>query len=62
MTNYAYIWYNIQVVCILECSDVREMQKGKKYEKKEKYTIAGSSADSSNAGAAGRCTDGVRGR
>lgn len=35
MTNYAYIWYNIQVVCILECSDVREIQKGKKYEKKE---------------------------
>ena len=36
MTNYAYIWYNIQAVCILECSDVREIQKGKKYEKKVK--------------------------
>lgn len=32
MTNYAYIWYNIQGVCILEYSDVREIQKGKKYE------------------------------
>ena len=47
---------------LYKCSDVREIQKGKKYEKKEKYTIAGSSADSSNAGADGRCTDGVRGR
>ena len=47
---------------LYKCSDEREIQKGKKYEKKEKYTIAGSSVDSSNAGAAGRCTDGVRGR
>ena len=38
MTNYAYIWYNIQVVCILECSDVREIQKGKKYEKEPVHT------------------------
>lgn len=35
MTNYAYIWYNIQVVCILECSDVREIQKGKSMKRKK---------------------------
>ena len=41
---------------------ILENQETGEHEKKEKYTIAGSSADSSNAGAAGRCTDGVRGR
>ena len=35
MTNYAYIWYNIQAVCILECSDVREIQKGKSMKRKK---------------------------
>ncbi len=38
MTNYAYIWYNIQAVCILECSDVREIQKGKSMKRKKKST------------------------